>query len=1571
MAAMAPPPHNVATRPLRRHRRRRRRLDKPPVNARLVLDDHVRGDVGILSEDLFADLFPHLYQQEQQQKDSTNGFGAALARATPSSTAAASSIAEPDVYHVAMAPWAPGASAESTDWTIVPVAKSSALAPSTVQFSPSSLALQNFAAILQQVAPSKFSGHSRRGIEILLLDVEAVALDTVFVSLEGDLSKRLEAGEGTFFREHPTAPALQAAKNRTNGASNGKQASGEARLTAALRVALGTLQVVHSGDLFPLPLPPHPITHVPPNPGKVTFCEPVAQGVLSPSTRIIVSRGRLHNKGGRNRGADLAPIPRSRKLNGVSEDEGDDTANDQFYSAAEERTRTETDAPTEDSEATESEADLSPAGHDDDDDLEDDDGGEISDDSMDEMISLQAPTLPATLASGVSTLQPGSPMTIGRGRRTNGVATPGSVFSSFTATTARPDRPRGRLFKAQGLTAPIPPEILHPKPGADDDDEARVYVDVNNLTRIGCFSGDWVRLEEAEEPPANGFGRFALGSFGEPAGDEPDWRPVRVFGLPEGYTQRPVTRIPSAKHDNGGRRLSFFESQIQRPTSPIAYLSPILLANMQSTPYLRLSPLRAPQQQHPPSSSLARHGAHGAHSRSSKMGATSQPPFAQKVIIQQVRTPVPIEKSVQTAVVAGLKWHFEKKLRIVKTGDTIAIPIDAQLGRTMNDMLLANENAAVTDILSLTGGVKESLPSAASTTNGASATSPASPAPSLHGVPNASGRPSLKADEVAWFKVTYVQPQPQPQSQQQQQRHYLGDDAEEEESVWGTTVACVDISTAHLEQSGTTTSRIPGTKDSNWPYYLGLREPPRRYGDRAAPAVVEPDRKQVSPLRRQLRDLVAAATSRRAIHLKMPPVAILLVSTQRHIGKALVAVNACADMGLHTFSVDAYDIVNEAGAGGGDAKTEGVLKGRAGLAMSCGPECCALLIRHIEALTADRMVSSIKEILEDARVLIATTTEADKIPDGVRSLFTHEMEMHAPDETERQSILRNIVNDRALVLDPEVDLASIALKTAALVAGDLVDVVERALVCRQSRLEKLVADQSAHLLPGSSSSDDPTDVGQDPEQLQQLLNNKVLTLRDVQVAGGAAVRGLTKADFDAAVDAARKNFADAIGAPKIPNVTWNDVGGLDNVKDVVMETIQLPLERPELFAKGMKKRSGILFYGPPGTGKTLLAKAIATEYSLNFFSVKGPELLNMYIGESEANVRRVFQRARDARPCVVFFDELDSVAPKRGNQGDSGGVMDRIVSQLLAELDGMSGGGGDEDDDGPGAGSGGVFVIGATNRPDLLDQALLRPGRFDTMLYLGVSDTHDKQLRILEALTRKFTLHPSVSLRSIAQQLPFTYTGADFYALCSDAMLKAVTRQASAVDAKIAAMTSSGKKPMSTAYYFDHYATPEDVAVLVTEEDFLEANRELVPSISAGELAHYERVRATFEGKKKEDGAKEQHQHQQQRDAAALAPALVPAASAVPAAGGGSASHSARHAARKGKAKAKAKSKAPSLRFSDVEEEDEESASDDDDDDDDTGSVILNGRVKGKGKAPAAPVGFEDPHASDDEDLYN
>ncbi|KAH6660159.1 hypothetical protein BKA67DRAFT_547064 [Truncatella angustata] len=1395
----------LANTPAQRKRRRRRRQDKPSITARLVLDDHVKGDVGILSDDLFADLFPHLLHQGSTDNDSNQ---------------------TPELRHVAIAPWAPNTNPARTSWTIVPVLKSTALAHSTLQFSPSSLALQSFATALQQVAPSKLSSHSRSGIEVHVLDVAALELDTVFVSLENDLAKRLEQGEGTFFREHPSSKSKGAAMPE----------SGAGRLVDALRVALGILKVVHEGDLFPLPLPPHSVTHIPPTPGKVMLCEPVAQGILGPHTKIILTRGHGSSRPDRNSANS------SQVLNGAMQEDGEDTANDQFYSAAEERYKT--DAPTEATvSATESETEVSEVEENED---------ELSDDSLDDMISLQAPQLPTTNASGISTMQPGTPMTIGRGRKTNGINTPGSVFSSFTATTARPDRPKGRLFKAHDLVKPIPSGLLHPKPGTDDDEEARVYVDITSLTRIGCFSGDWVRLEASEEPPSNGVGLFGLGSFGQHEA-EPSWRPAKVFGLPEGYSRRPMTRIPSAKHDvGGGRRFSFFESQVQKPSGPGAYLSPVLLANLENAPYVRLSPLKRL--------------AYPLKPGQMKITGSSHPPYARDVTLQQIRTPLSSERALQTIVLGGLKSHFAGCTRIVKSGDLIAIPIDTQLGRALQEAPGTGDGSNLDDLLAITASGR-------------------------------AGGQATKPDGTAWFKIGHIQ---------RQQTEDV--DEEDEEDLWGG-VACIDTSVTQIAQSGAITSCLPGTKDSNWTYYLGVEEASNIDSNPTVSPISEQKRRFTPPLRRRLRELMAAATSKRAIHLRMPPIAILLVSTQRNIGKATVATSACADIGLHTFTIDAYDIVNEGGGGGSDVKTEGFLKARADRAMSCGPDCCALLIRHVEALTADRMVSAMKEILDETRVLIATTTEVDKVPDGIRGLFTHELEMGAPDEGEREGILRTVVDTVGVSLAPEVDLGGIALKTAALVAGDLVDVVGRAVVARDARLEALSAQ--------ASTVDSP------------------ITVRDIQVAGGSSARGLTKADFDIAVDAARKNFADAIGAPKIPNVTWDDVGGLNNVKEAVTETIQLPLERPELFAKGMKKRSGILFYGPPGTGKTLLAKAIATEYSLNFFSVKGPELLNMYIGESEANVRRVFQRARDARPCVVFFDELDSVAPKRGNQGDSGGVMDRIVSQLLAELDGMSGG-----DDG----GGGVFVIGATNRPDLLDQALLRPGRFDKMLYLGVSDTHDKQLTIMEALTRKFTLHPDVSLASVAQHLPFTYTGADFYALCSDAMLKAVTRQATAADNKIRDLNNNlppGRPSISTANFFDHYAKPEDIAVMVTEQDFLDANRELVPSVSAGELQHYQRVRDTFEGvQQKKDGTNEPD-----TSGGNDAPSGQPKSS-----GKG-----------KGKAVASAKGKGKAV------------AGDSDEDSDGDGEAYrsygsANG-AKGKGKGKAV-MRFEQGTGSDDDGLY-
>ncbi|GMH76799.1 hypothetical protein TL16_g07201, partial [Triparma laevis f. inornata] len=173
-----------------------------------------------------------------------------------------------------------------------------------------------------------------------------------------------------------------------------------------------------------------------------------------------------------------------------------------------------------------------------------------------------------------------------------------------------------------------------------------------------------------------------------------------------------------------------------------------------------------------------------------------------------------------------------------------------------------------------------------------------------------------------------------------------------------------------------------------------------------------------------------------------------------------------------------------------------------------------------------------------------------------------------------------------------------------------------------------------------------------------------------------------------------------------------DIGGLEHVREEILDAVQLPMQHPALFKARGLRRSGILLFGPPGTGKTLVAKAVATEMNLPFMSVKGPELLDSYVGGSEANVRKVFDDARRAAKNILFFDELDSLAPRRDGTGDSGGVMDRVVSMLLAELDGV--GDGNED--------GSVFVIAATNRPDLLDNSLLRPGRFDRLVYLGLAE---------------------------------------------------------------------------------------------------------------------------------------------------------------------------------------------------------------------------------------------------------
>eukprot|EP00002_Diphylleia_rotans_P016897 TRINITY_DN3283_c0_g1_i11.p1 TRINITY_DN3283_c0_g1~~TRINITY_DN3283_c0_g1_i11.p1 ORF type:complete len:1009 (-),score=195.52 TRINITY_DN3283_c0_g1_i11:109-3135(-) len=416
-------------------------------------------------------------------------------------------------------------------------------------------------------------------------------------------------------------------------------------------------------------------------------------------------------------------------------------------------------------------------------------------------------------------------------------------------------------------------------------------------------------------------------------------------------------------------------------------------------------------------------------------------------------------------------------------------------------------------------------------------------------------------------------------------------------------------------------------------------------------------------------------------------------------GKHLLSQAVAKSLGLNFLEADCYDLVSV-----NEAKTEANLVKLFTRAKESNPS--VLLLRRIHALgkstneslqdrgNEPRISAHLLKLMGDASnganpvIVIATSRSLMDVAVSVRACFRHEIPIETPDEKGRTEILKTLCKN--IPLSSEVSIEDLSRKTAGMVGQDL---------------QTLIAHASGLMI----------------RRIPKIAKEMNLDDNDITAAG----MEISLADIESSVSFMQSHQSAKIGAPKIPNVTWDDVGGLVSVKKEILDTIQLPLSHPELFGSGLKQRSGVLLFGPPGTGKTLLAKAVATECSLNFLSVKGPELINMYVGESEKNVREVFQKAYDARPCVIFFDELDSLAPNRGKGADSGGVMDRIVSQLLAELDGLQS-------------SNSVFVIGATNRPDLIDPALLRPGRFDRLLYLGISSDRESQFRIVEALTRKY-----------------------------------------------------------------------------------------------------------------------------------------------------------------------------------------------------------------------------------------
>ncbi|CAA2985843.1 cell division cycle 48 homolog [Olea europaea subsp. europaea] len=377
-----------------------------------------------------------------------------------------------------------------------------------------------------------------------------------------------------------------------------------------------------------------------------------------------------------------------------------------------------------------------------------------------------------------------------------------------------------------------------------------------------------------------------------------------------------------------------------------------------------------------------------------------------------------------------------------------------------------------------------------------------------------------------------------------------------------------------------------------------------------------------------------------------------------------------------------------------------------------------------------RIVSQLLTLMDGLKsrahvIVMGATNRPNSIDPALRRFgrFDREIDIGVPDEVGRLEVIR--IHTKNMKLAEDVDLERVAKDTHGYVGADLAALcTEAALQCIREKMDVIDLE------------DETIDA--------ELLNSMAVTNEHFQTALGASNPS-----------ALRETVVE------VPNVSWDDIGGLENVKRELQETVQYPVEHPEKFEKfGMSPSKGVLFYGPPGCGKTLLAKAIANECQANFISVKGPELLTMWFGESEANVREIFDKARQSAPCVLFFDELDSIATQRGSSvGDGGGAADRVLNQLLTEMDGMTA-------------KKTVFIIGATNRPDIIDPALLRPGRLDQLIYIPLPDDVSR-LQIFKTCLRKSPLSKDVDLGALASYTR-GFSGADITEICQRACKYAI-----------------------------------------------------------------------------------------------------------------------------------------------------------------------------------------------------
>ncbi|RLE93718.1 MAG: AAA family ATPase [Thermoprotei archaeon] len=515
-----------------------------------------------------------------------------------------------------------------------------------------------------------------------------------------------------------------------------------------------------------------------------------------------------------------------------------------------------------------------------------------------------------------------------------------------------------------------------------------------------------------------------------------------------------------------------------------------------------------------------------------------------------------------------------------------------------------------------------------------------------------------------------------------------------------------------------------------------IREEPVRETELAVPKITYEDIGDLEEAKQRIREIVELPLKHPELFRRLgiePPKGVLLHGPPG-CGKTLLAKAVANEAGAYFIAINGPEIMSKF-YGESEARLREIFKE----AEENAP--AIIFIDEIDAIAPKReevtgevekrVVAQLLTLMDGLRergnvIVIAATNRPDAVDPALRrpGRFDREIAIGMPDKRARKEIL--LVHTRNMPLADDVNLDEIAEMTHGYTGADL------AALCREAAMAAL----RRAISKGMIDLEKPTIPAEVLEQLQ-----------------------VTRADFMEALKYVQPSVLREV-IVEVPEVRWSDIGGLEKVKQELREIVEWPLKYPHYFNEvGIEPPKGVLLFGPPGTGKTLLAKAVATESGANFVAVRGPEILSKWVGESEKAVREVFRKARMAAPCVVFFDEIDSIAPMRGMRYGDSGVTDRIVNQLLAEMDGI-------------APLRNVVVIAATNRPDIIDPALLRPGRFDRIIYVPPPD-EEARYEIFKVHTRKMPLAEDVDLKELAKRTEY-YTGADIAAVCREAAMLAL-----------------------------------------------------------------------------------------------------------------------------------------------------------------------------------------------------